>query len=89
MVGDQLTSCTVDLQYIVIANQIQGRGVRFKNLTNEHRIVIVDTPGFDDTTVSDSQILTRIADGLRESYVSPRQRVEDTRLTIVLGSKGR
>ncbi|KAJ3498534.1 hypothetical protein NMY22_g19594 [Coprinellus aureogranulatus] len=65
-VGDQLASCTYDLQSVVIDNQIQRQG-SFANLTQEHRIVIVDTPGFDDTSATDFQILKRIASWLQES----------------------
>jgi len=31
------------------------------NLEHDRRLVLVDTPGFDDTNVSDSEILRRIA----------------------------
>lgn len=33
------------------------------------RVVIVDTPGFDDTYIDDSEILRRIAVWLATSYV--------------------
>lgn len=68
-VGDQLASCTFDLQSIVIENQIQCQGVSFMNLNDDNRIVVVDTPGFDDTTASDFEILKRIARWLEESCV--------------------
>ena len=56
-VGHDLKSCTADLQPVVITSlqhpQLGGQ-----------RLVIVDTPGFDDTHVSDSEILSRIASWL-------------------------
>ena len=44
-----LKSCTAEVQ---VANEftIDGR-----------RVVLIDTPGFDDTNVSDAEILERIA----------------------------
>ncbi|KAJ3500689.1 hypothetical protein NMY22_g19180 [Coprinellus aureogranulatus] len=65
-VGNKLASCTVNLQPIVFENQIESRA--YINLNNEYRIVIVDTPGFDDTTASDFEILRRIATWLQESF---------------------
>jgi hypothetical protein len=53
-VGHELKSCTADLKHDFI--QISGR----PNL-NGRRIVIVDTPGFDDTYTEDHEILRRIA----------------------------
>ncbi|TEB18247.1 hypothetical protein FA13DRAFT_1746234 [Coprinellus micaceus] len=67
-VGDQLASCTYDLESVVIEGQTTQGRVRPVNLTEQHRIVIVDTPGFDDTTASDFQILKRIANWLEESF---------------------
>ncbi|KAG6332874.1 hypothetical protein ID866_6209 [Astraeus odoratus] len=55
-VGHDLISCT---------NQV--RTVRYSD--NIHNIVLVDTPGFDDTYLSDTQILKMIADWLKESYM--------------------
>ena len=87
-VGDQLASCTFDLQSVVIDNQIQCRGVAFMNLNDDNRIVIVDTPGFDDKNASDFEILKRIAKWLEESYV-PRIPLKERRLTTFSGSSGR
>jgi GTP-binding protein EngB required for normal cell division len=63
-IGEDLESCTVNLQPIPImkANvpiSLEGR---------DSRLVIVDTPGFDDTYADDSEILKRIADWLASSY---------------------
>jgi hypothetical protein len=66
-VGDQLSSCTFDLQSVVIGDRIHRLGVSFLNLNEENRIVIVDTPGFEDTNATDFQILKRIASWLQES----------------------
>ena len=48
-VGRQLNSCTTEVQ---VADEftIDGR-----------QVVLIDTPGFDDTTKSDTDILTLIA----------------------------
>ncbi|KAG6811110.1 hypothetical protein H0H92_008957 [Tricholoma furcatifolium] len=57
-VGHDLKSQTAQLQHIIIRHP--------NDMTR--RIVIVDTPGFDDTYVSDSEILRRIAVWLARSY---------------------
>ncbi|KAI1193166.1 P-loop containing nucleoside triphosphate hydrolase protein [Nemania serpens] len=54
-IGHSLTSCTRDIE--VIETKIDGRVVRF-----------VDTPGFSDTTLSDSEVLQLIADYLATAY---------------------
>ncbi|KAI1111284.1 P-loop containing nucleoside triphosphate hydrolase protein [Nemania sp. NC0429] len=54
-IGHSLTSCTRDIE--VIETEIDGRVVRF-----------VDTPGFSDTTLSDSEVLQLIADYLAAAY---------------------
>ena len=48
-VGVGLASCTTEVQ---LSNEfiIDGR-----------RVILIDTPGFDDTSVSDAEILNRIA----------------------------
>ncbi|KDR82113.1 hypothetical protein GALMADRAFT_135478 [Galerina marginata CBS 339.88] len=58
-VGHQLTSCTSDLEvgYVNLSGEFQGS-----------RLVIVDTPGFDDTYEGDTVILRRIAEWLEKSY---------------------
>lgn len=62
-VGKSLSSCTVDLQVLYYP----------QNSGQEGRIVIVDTPGFDDTYKGDEEILRKIADWLEKSYVSFRR----------------
>jgi len=54
-IGHNLTSCTRDIQ--VVETKIEGRTVRF-----------VDTPGFSDTHLSDTEVLQLIADYLSAAY---------------------
>ncbi|KAG5651163.1 hypothetical protein H0H81_009655 [Sphagnurus paluster] len=59
-VGHTLESQTAQLKPVVVRHPSElGR-----------RIILVDTPGFDDTYVSDSEILRRIADWLARSSVN-------------------
>jgi hypothetical protein len=46
------------------------------------RLVLVDTPGFDDTSVSDSEILRRICAWLASSCVSPKV-IQKSPLTVL------
>ena len=59
-VGHDITSCTSTLQYAIVDNlstrKLEGR-----------RVIIVDTPGFDDTYEDDVEILRRIAVWLASS----------------------
>jgi len=57
-VGHGLESCTADIQVIPIPHPNDPT----------RRIVFVDTPGFDDTYVSDADILKCIAEWLENSY---------------------
>ena len=57
-VGHDMTSCTSKLQYEIVSNPPPLEG---------HRVIIVDTPGFDDTYVDDVQILRRIGVWLASS----------------------
>ncbi|KAL7950684.1 P-loop containing nucleoside triphosphate hydrolase protein [Trichoderma barbatum] len=54
-IGHNLTSCTQEIQ--IIETTIDGRTVRF-----------VDTPGFSDTYLSDTEVLEMIADYLSAGY---------------------
>ncbi|RXW17097.1 hypothetical protein EST38_g8749 [Candolleomyces aberdarensis] len=63
VVGEELVSCTSQLESIII----EGQTNHWKRIKG-HRIVVVDTPGFDDTYVGDFVILQRIARWLEESY---------------------
>ena len=59
-VGHSLQSCTSEV-----------RAVRYRRIDDNaiRSYVIVDTPGFDDTKKSDSEILGLIADWLKATYV--------------------
>ena len=50
-VGHDLQSTTASIQHVVIPHPTDGG----------RRIILVDTPGFDDTYVDDAEILKRIA----------------------------
>ncbi|KAF6749526.1 P-loop containing nucleoside triphosphate hydrolase protein [Ephemerocybe angulata] len=62
IVGSELSSCTVDLLPVEVA----GLTSKYKALENEE-VVVVDTPGFDDTKASDLDILKRIASWLKKA----------------------
>ncbi|KAI6039632.1 P-loop containing nucleoside triphosphate hydrolase protein [Pisolithus marmoratus] len=55
--GHDLTSCTKEV-----------RAVRYPHADGVRNIVLVDTPGFDDTFVTDAQILKKIARWLKSTY---------------------
>jgi predicted GTPase len=61
-VGHDLRSCTSNLQHAFIEDKVGNR----QHLKGR-RIVIVDTPGFDDTYTEDREILRRIAIWLASS----------------------
>ena len=65
-VGHGLQPCTTQLESVIIEGQTTRQGVRFKNLTQEHRIVIVDTPGFEGVKETDTRILCDIATWLKK-----------------------
>ena len=58
-VGHDISSCTSKLQYQIIDNH--------PSVPKGHRLVIVDTPGFDDTYEDDVEILQRIVVWLASS----------------------
>lgn len=60
-VGHDLNSCTATLQPFIISLPPDESG-------NPRRLVLVDTPGFDDTNEADSEILRRISVWLASSY---------------------
>jgi hypothetical protein len=59
-VGHDITSCTSKLEYAIVDNPPLPTGLH-------GRVVIVDTPGFDDTYEEDVEILRRIAVWLASS----------------------
>jgi len=65
LVGHDLTSCTAEIQVVRVTHP------RFPS----RRIVFVDTPGFDDTYVSDTEILRRIANWLKDTYTDDKKTV--------------
>ena len=72
LVGHLLASCTSELQYAIIDNASPCEG---------HRVIIVDTPGFDDTFMDEVEILRRIAVWLASSYVAIFVRTGDITVT--------
>jgi GTPase Era involved in 16S rRNA processing len=58
-VGHALQSFTSEVQAIRIRGSIE----------NSDRLVLVDTPGFDDTNLSDYEILTLIGEWLSTTYI--------------------
>jgi len=74
--GDSLTSCTINV------------GIHEARVGNR-KCFLVDTPGFDDTTRSDTDILREVADWLNRSYQAKIKlagiiylhRIGDTRMT--------
>ena len=53
-VGHDIWSCTSDIQYAILDNPSTRK-------LKGHRVIIVDTPSFDNTYVEDVEILRRIA----------------------------
>lgn len=80
-VGMALESCTADVQ---LANEFT---------LDERRVVLIDTPGFDDTTKSDTDILKSIGGFLAKSYESGSKlagliyvhRISDKRFSGIAG----
>ncbi|KAJ7587369.1 P-loop containing nucleoside triphosphate hydrolase protein [Mycena floridula] len=63
-VGHDLQSCTAQLDYAILhSSEHPQLGVE-----GQHRIIILDTPGFDDTFETDYEILRRISVWLTHSY---------------------
>jgi hypothetical protein len=56
-IGHGLISCTEEVS-----------AIRCQHPSRDGDIVLVDTPGFDDTFKSDIQILEQIADWLRDTF---------------------
>ena len=59
-VGHEIMSCTSALQYAIVDNPSTRK-------LGNRRVIIVDTPGFDDTYQDDVEILRRIAVWLASS----------------------
>jgi len=77
-VGHKLRTCTTDIRSVNIIHPENGRSV-----------VFVDTPGFDGPSMSDVQILSMIADFLRDTYKEKAKlatiiylhKIDDNRMT--------
>lgn len=63
-VGHKLSSCTAQLDYAVV----DPKFIHYPKSLEGCRVVMVDTPGFDDTYEGDAEILKRIAEWLEKSY---------------------
>ena len=53
-VGHDISSCTSTIQYAIVDNSSTRK-------LEGHRVIIVDTPAFDNTYEDDVEILRRIA----------------------------
>ena len=51
VVSHDLVSCTSSIQHVITPHPTEP----------DRRVILVDTPGFDDTYVDDAEILDRIA----------------------------
>ncbi|KAF5321856.1 hypothetical protein D9619_000484 [Psilocybe cf. subviscida] len=72
-VGDLLDSCTKGLEPVEIPGVLVRRNIPAwrpvsPNPAKLANLIVVDTPGFDDTSADDSEILKRVADWLADSY---------------------
>ncbi|GLB39695.1 putative 50S ribosome-binding GTPase [Lyophyllum shimeji] len=63
-VGRKLTSCTAHIDWAVVDPKV----IRLPPGFEHCRVIMVDTPGFDDTYEGDADILRRIAQWLETSY---------------------
>ena len=68
VVGHGLFSCTAEIKEVTVQHPTK----------ENRRIILVDTPGFDDTKHDDVEILKSIADWLTKSYVQHFDRHLDT-----------
>ncbi|RXW20558.1 hypothetical protein EST38_g5290 [Candolleomyces aberdarensis] len=65
----QLRSCTQHVQPVVISEaELPSECGSLREKLSGRRIVLVDTPGFDDTCMGNGGILVRVAAWLEESY---------------------
>ena len=60
-VGRDMNSCTAQLQYVILGT------IPHRPALKNKRLVIVDTPGFDDTYKDDVEILRRISGWMASS----------------------
>lgn len=69
-VGHKLVSETSETSAVVV-EQAPSQYTALNCLLNTRRIVLVDTPGFNDTTLNDAAVLTSISQWLVASLVQP------------------
>ncbi|KAF8184006.1 P-loop containing nucleoside triphosphate hydrolase protein [Pholiota molesta] len=69
IVKHDLRSTTSHLNPVIVEFD-HDHGFTNPNSDNKGRLVLVDTPGFDDTTVNDAEILRRISVWLAMSYAA-------------------
>ena len=68
-IGHNLESCTSKLKHIVLPPNAVGNILKVGEDGKLPRVILLDTPGFDDTYVDDVEILRRIAVWLAFSSV--------------------
>ncbi|KJA26251.1 hypothetical protein HYPSUDRAFT_308868 [Hypholoma sublateritium FD-334 SS-4] len=68
LVGHSLMSCTSTINPVVVNFPSDTNHLQVDAKGENRRLIIVDTPGFDDTFVDDSEILRRISLWLAQSY---------------------
>lgn len=66
-VGHSYKSCTVSLQPVNIPQRLVEENLPGWGPGHVKDVILVDTPGFDDTHTSDSDILKSIANWLAET----------------------
>ncbi|TEB20534.1 hypothetical protein FA13DRAFT_1742848 [Coprinellus micaceus] len=66
-VGHRMVSETSETS-VVVVERAPSQYAALNRLLNDRRIVLVDTPGFNDTTMNDAVVLTSISQWLLASY---------------------
>lgn len=66
-VGSELKSCTTNLQAVDVPADVVNDKLPHQSANQAKKLIIVDTPGFDDTSVDDYEILQRVAKWLADS----------------------
>jgi predicted GTPase len=69
-VGHRMVSETSETS-VVVVERAPSQYAALNHLLNDRRIVLVDTPGFNDTTMNDAVVLTSISQWLLASFVQP------------------
>ncbi|KAJ2936891.1 hypothetical protein H1R20_g205, partial [Candolleomyces eurysporus] len=66
-VGVRLVSCTASV-YPVVVSEVPLKCRQLREILQGRRIILVDTPGFDDTYTGNGRILIRLSQWLEKSY---------------------